>query len=161
MLFENPTSSVTCCKRVAVMSNDTQTPIPMKVGHCVKCKWTEYHDVQIFFYFNLIELHYKDKIFSFHTDKLFFFLQIFTYFEFDACNIFQKKLGQRQQKTEDGSLGMLKNTCLENCTGEQVNCKPMRVMISYKRSIPERLRCLQARLGWGSPLCEQLCEQIV
>ena len=32
-----------------------------------------------------MELHYKDKIFNVQTDKLYcFFLQIFTYFEFDT-----------------------------------------------------------------------------
>ncbi len=34
-------------------------------------------------------------------------------------------------------------------------------MIGYKRSIPKRLSCSQARMGRGSPLCEQLREQIV
>ena len=34
-------------------------------------------------------------------------------------------------------------------------------MIGYKRSIPERLSHSQARMGWGSPLCQQLHEKIV
>ncbi|KAF0030334.1 hypothetical protein F2P81_017065 [Scophthalmus maximus] len=71
-----------------------------------------------------------------------------------------KKLGQGQQKTgkvEECS----KSTCLEQSTGEQVNTKQLSVRIGYKRSIPERLSRSQARIGRGSPLCEQLREQIV
>ena len=50
--------------------------------------------------------------------------------------------------------------CLTLCTGEQVSWKQVSVMIGYKRSIPEKLSRSQARMGRGSPLCEQLCEQI-
>ena len=57
------------------------------------------------------------------------------------------------------SCGMLKNTCLEHSTGEQVHL--VSVVIGYKRSIPERLSHSQARMGRVSPLCEQLPEQIV
>ena len=59
------------------------------------------------------------------------FLHIFTHLEFDACNTFQKKLG----------LGKLRNAQknMKHCTGEQVNWKQVKVMILYKRSIPERI----------------------
>lgn len=66
-----------------------------------------------------------------------------------------------QNATKDCS----KNTCLEDYTGEHVKWKQVfpvgNVMIGYKRSIPARLECLQALMEQGSPLCDQLGEQIV
>ncbi|MEQ2283470.1 hypothetical protein AMECASPLE_011603 [Ameca splendens] len=52
-------------------------------------------------------------------------------------------------------------TCLDHSTGEQVNWKQASVMTGYKRSIAERLRHPQARMGQRSPLCEQLRDQTV
>lgn len=72
--------------------------------------------------------------------------QIFSHFEFGACKTFHKKVAQGQQmigKVNEWS----KSTCLESCTGEQVNRKQLNVMIGYKRSIPKRYSCSKARSG--------------
>lgn len=74
----------------------------------------ERRDLQIHFIHIFSWIHYKaSSIFSKY------FLQIFTYSEFNAYNIFQKMPGDGQQKDWE-SWGMIKNTCLEHFTGEQI-----------------------------------------
>lgn len=63
------------------------------------------------------------------------FGQNITHFEFDANNTFQKS-GNVATKTG------------------QVNFKQPSIMVGYKRNIPERLSCSQAKVGQGSPLCD-------
>ena len=70
------------------------------------------------------------------------------------------KLGQGQQKTGEGDK-CSKNTCLEDSTGTQVNWEQVSVMIRYKNSFPQMLSCSQAKMGRGTPLCEELREKIV
>lgn len=43
---------------------------------------------------------------------------------------------------------------------EQINCKQGRFMIGDKRSILVRFSCSEASMGYSSPVCEQLPEQI-
>lgn len=74
------------------ISLEIQTPIPMKLEHCVKCKQkTKYNDLQI--PFNLYSIEYTTKtrylMFKLINFIFIFLLQIFTHFEFDSSSTFQ------------------------------------------------------------------------
>ena len=66
------------------------------------------------------------------------------------------EIGQRQNKTVSGSNAVLEGfqLAVKLVTGEAIK-------IEYKRSLHQRLRPLQARMGHGSPLCAKLHERIV
>ena len=85
-------------------------------------------------------------------------VQIYTHFDLDVCNTFQNSW--------DGGNKRLRK--LRNALKTPVWNIPQvnqlignRLVIGYRRRIHKRLSHSQARMGWGSPLCEQLCEQIV
>lgn len=60
--------------------------------------------------------------------------------------------------TRSKNIGKVEETSrLEHFTGEQVHWKQVRILIGNKERIPERLSKVERR----SPLCEQLCQQIV
>ena len=140
-----------------VKGSYVQTPIPMKLGCFVKRKLkTEYNDLQILSNWNSVDY----KIFSVQTDKLDCFCADILSFWIRCLQHVPKWLEQRQQNGKVEEC-LKKITCLKHSTGEQVNWKQVSAMIGYKRSIPERVSRSQARMGRDSPLCEQLCEQIV
>ncbi|XP_061654971.1 zinc finger and SCAN domain-containing protein 2-like isoform X1 [Phyllopteryx taeniolatus] len=72
----------------------------------------------------------------------------------------KKKLEQVAKKTEKVEE-CSSNTCLEHPTGDQANWEQVGAMIGYKRSFPELRSHSQAKVGRGSPLCEQVREKIV
>ena len=148
----------TCTTWPTIIFIQSYNPNSNEVGTLCKT-WikTEYNDLQILF--NLFSIEYTSKIryLMFKLINLAVFWPIFTHLEFDASNMFQKS-GTGATKDWE-SWGMLKKHCLEHSTGEQVHWKQVSVLIGYKRSFPESRS--QARMGRGSPLCEQLREQIV
>ena len=66
-------------------------------------------------------------------------------------------MAKKTEKVEECSS----NSYLEHPTGEQAHWEQVGAMIGYKSSFPEMLSHSQTRMGRGSPLCEQMCEQIV
>ena len=67
------------------------------------------------------------------------------------------QVSKQTEKVEECSS----NTYLEHPTGEQAHWEQVGAMIGYKSSFPEMLSHSQTRMGRGSPLCEQMREQIV
>uniref|UniRef100_A0A3B3Z7C8 C2H2-type domain-containing protein n=1 Tax=Periophthalmus magnuspinnatus TaxID=409849 RepID=A0A3B3Z7C8_9GOBI len=75
---------------------------------------------------------------------------------YDSQSLLEKHMCIHKEDGEFTIEECLKSTCLEHSTDEQVHWKHVSVMIGYKRSIPEGLSHSQARMGRGSPHCEQL-----
>ena len=66
-------------------------------------------------------------------------------------------MAKKTEKVEECSS----NTYSEHPSGEQANWEQVGAMIGYKSGFPEMLSHSQTRMGRGSPLCEQMREQIV
>ncbi len=73
-----------------------------------------------------------------------------------TCNTFQKKLGQEQFRASN-EVNWLNNDVIWNSWCQQV----IVIMIWYKSSIQERSSPLGAKMGRGSPVCQQIREKII
>ncbi len=73
-----------------------------------------------------------------------------------TCNTFQKKLGQEQFRASN-EVNWLNNDVIWNQWCQQV----IVIMIWYKSSIQERSSPLGAKMGRGSPVCQQIREKII
>ncbi len=73
-----------------------------------------------------------------------------------ATNTFQKKLGQEQFRASN-EVNWLNNDVFWNSWCQQV----IVIMIWYKSSIQERSSPLGAKMGRGSPVCQQIREKII
>ncbi len=73
-----------------------------------------------------------------------------------TCNTFQKMLGQEQFRASN-EVNWLNNDVIWNRWCQQV----IVIMIWYKSSIQERSSPLGAKMGRGSPVCQQIREKII
>ncbi len=94
---------------------------------------------------------YEHKIFHVLSGQLHVICKYTSFPVIQTCNTFQKKLGQEQFRASN-EVNWLNNDVIWNSWCQQV----IVIMIWYKSSIQERSSPLGAKMGRGSPVCQQI-----
>ncbi len=97
-----------------------------------------------------------NKIFHVLSGQLHVICKYTSFPVIQTCNTFQKKLGQEQFRASN-EVNWLDNDVIWNRWCQQV----IVIMIWYKSSIQERSSPLEAKMGRGSPVCQQIREKII